>query len=165
MSTNKLNIESCGNNSVANSNASDTPITPESVFKSEIQEEKPELHFMLDLETLDNKPSSHILELAMVAFDPHTGEINEEHTTKAFFGAFTEQKCGTKSFDTYDWWLRTNPQQFISYFDLNRKTHSYRGTIFAIQEMLEHLRYTHKITVWCTGTFDVDILNYHATAR
>lgn len=122
---------------------------------------KPELHFMLDLETLDNKPSSYILELALVAFDPSTGEVNEALTTNAVFGACQGQPATTRSLETYEWWLKKNPQQLAAYFDNDRLVDQYVPTMCTVVSRLADLRATHKVNVWCTGTFDVDILNYH----
>lgn len=56
-------------------------------------------HLMLDIETLDNKPSAAITELSAVRFDPVTGDVLSE------FQGYINAPLGTVSTDTVMWWL------------------------------------------------------------
>ena len=113
-------------------------------------------HIMLDLETLDNKPTSYILELAAVEFDPLTGKIiNELHLRTP---REEPQDKSTAATSTVLWWQRTNSNKFT---DLCKNGDETR-TLSEICAKLRDFFYTADgtLNVWCTGTFDTDIINH-----
>ena len=113
-------------------------------------------HIMLDLETLDNTPTSYILEIAAVEFDPLTGKIiNELHLRTPREEA---QDKSTASASTILWWQQTNSNKFA---DLCKNGDETR-TLSEICAKLRDFFYTNDgvLHVWYTGTFDVDIINH-----
>lgn len=113
-------------------------------------------HIMLDLETLDNSPTSYILELAAVEFDPITGKIiNELHLRTP---RNEPQDKSSASVSTILWWLQTNSKKFEDLCKNGDETHS----LSEICAKLRNFFYTNDgaLHVWCTGTFDTDIINH-----
>lgn len=120
---------------------------------------KPQVHFMLDLETLDTKPSAHILELALICFCPYTGRVNEALSRHVRFGLIP-QKGATASTSTLNWWTTTNLAYFTTLID---NTKSYEEPLhFVLSEfadLFNSIRENSALRIWNTGMFDVDILN------
>lgn len=113
-------------------------------------------HIMLDLETLDNTPTSYILELAAVEFDPLTGKIiNELHLRTP---REESQDKSSASVRTILWWLQTNSKKFEDLCKNGDETH----TLNDICAKLRSFFYTvdGDVRVWCTGMFDTDIINH-----
>lgn len=113
-------------------------------------------HIMLDLETLDNSPTSYLLELAAVEFDPITGEIiNELHLRTP---RNEPQDKSTASASTVLWWQQTNSKKFEDLCKNGDETYS----LSEICAKLRDFFYTKdgSLYVWCTGTFDTDIINH-----
>lgn len=123
-------------------------------------ENKPEIHFMLDLETLDTKPSTHILELALVCFDPFTGHVNEKLSHHARFGV-SYQPGATLSQSTLAWWISENKAYFNELIEHKCESdEQLRHVLFDIDLMISNVRVQGSdVRVWNTGTFDVDIIN------
>lgn len=117
-----------------------------------------EFHYMLDLETLSTAPNAHILELALVGFDPNTGKTKPHRTFSYTFGGNVDQKGAHVSRSTVAWHVQQGG--FEKYFI---KDHPYVDFETAIKEMVGHFYELKnkgiKVRVWCTGMFDVDILN------
>lgn len=67
-------------------------------------------HIMIDLETLDTKPSAVVVSLGAVAFDPFSGELGEQLSVSfAGTGLDTQMKLGrTVSGSTLIWWAQQN---------------------------------------------------------
>lgn len=123
-------------------------------------ENNPEIHFMLDLETLDTKPSTHILELALVCFDPFTGRVNEKLSRHEKFG-FAPQPGATISPSTVAWWIGENKEYFTELLTHNCESDKQlRHVLFDIDIMLSNIRVGGRgVCLWNTGNFDVDIIN------
>lgn len=121
---------------------------------------KPQVHFMLDLETLDTKPSAHILELALICFCPYTGRVNEALSRHERFGLIP-QKGATLSPSTMNWWVETNEQYFndlLTYRCESDKT--LQHVLFELDLLMSNIRVQGSdVRVWNTGMFDVDIIN------
>lgn len=120
---------------------------------------KPQVHFMLDLETLDTKPSAHILELALICFCPFTGRVNEALSRHVRFGLIP-QKGATASTSTLNWWTTTNLEYFTTLID---NTKSYDEPLhFVLSEfadLFNSVRENSALRIWNTGMFDIDIIN------
>lgn len=120
--------------------------------------ENVELHYMLDMETLSTAPTAHILELALVGFDPNNGNIKQHRTFMYTFGGVVDQKGAHVSRSTVAWHMKQGG--FERYF---MEEHPYADFNVAMREIVEHFYELKnkgvKVRVWCTGTFDVDILN------
>lgn len=120
---------------------------------------KPQVHFMLDLETLDTKPSAHILELALICFCPYTGRVNEALSRHVRFGLIP-QKGATASTSTLNWWTTTNLAYFTTLIDSSQ---SYEEPLhFVMSELADlfsSIRESSELRIWNTGMFDVDIIN------
>lgn len=126
---------------------------------------KPQVHFMLDLETLDTKPSAHILELALICFCPFTGRVNEALSRHVRFG-LSPQVGATISPSTMRWWVETNEQYFnelLTY--VCESEQQLQNILFDLNLLLSDVRVQgSEVRVWNTGSFDVDIVN-DATRR
>ena len=114
------------------------------------------VHFMLDLETLDTKPSAHILELALVCFCPFTGHVNEALSRHVRFG-LTPQAGATISPSTLKWWIVTNQSYFVEL--ITSVDSLLKVELFKIYDLIKQARELGEVRVWNTGTFDVDIIN------
>lgn len=136
------------------------------------------IHLMVDLETLDTKPTAHVLSASVVMFDPVTGEVMEmpektEATAdynvinwaflkkKPMNFGLSHQRDATLSVSTLSWWLGKNRQYFneltgeapagdMSFQDFIRQFNDELHTLINIEEL--------NVCVWCTGSFDLDIL-------
>lgn len=120
---------------------------------------KPQVHFMLDLETLDTKPSSHILELALICFCPYTGRVNEALSRHVRFGLIP-QKGATASTSTLNWWATTNLEYFTTLID-NSKSYDepLHFVLSEFADLFSSIRENSELRIWNTGMFDVDIIN------
>ena len=120
---------------------------------------KPQVHFMLDLETLDTKPSAHILELALICFCPFTGRVNDALSRHMRFGLIP-QKGATASTSTLNWWTTTNLEYFTTLID-NTKTYEepLHFVLSEFADLFNGIRENSELRIWNTGMFDVDILN------
>jgi hypothetical protein len=114
------------------------------------------VHFMLDLETLDTKPSAHILELALVCFCPFTGRVNEALSRHVRFG-LTPQAGATISPSTLKWWVVTNQSYMNELF--TEVDNILKVELFKIFDLFKQARELGEVRVWNTGTFDIDIVN------
>lgn len=120
---------------------------------------KPQVHFMLDLETLDTKPSAHILELALICFCPYTGRVNEALSRHVRFGLI-QQKGATISPSTLSWWSNENQQYFMELIDNIKADNAFlKDELLEIVELFNNVREHSELRIWNTGTFDVDIFN------
>lgn len=64
-------------------------------------------HFMVDLETLDTRPSTVILSIGAVEFDPETKTVKKESGLLLFPEIDEQLEAGrTVSGSTFLWWLR-----------------------------------------------------------
>lgn len=121
---------------------------------------KPQVHFMLDLETLDTKPSAHILELALICFCPFTGRVNEALSRNVRFG-LSRQVGSTISPSTMQWWVETNEQYFnelLTY--VCERDQQLQNILFDLDLLMSEIRVQGSdVRVWNTGSFDVDIVN------
>ena len=70
-------------------------------------------HGMIDLETLDTKPSASILTIGAVKFDP-TGDELKESTCEKFYVKVDLDSCDklglTVSQSTLDWWANQSQE-------------------------------------------------------
>mgnify|MGYP002677519024 CR=1 FL=1 len=120
---------------------------------------KPQVHFMLDLETLDTKPSAHILELALICFCPYTGRVNEALSRHVRFGLFPQERA-TISPSTLSWWSNENQQYFMNLINNTDADNVFlKDVLFEIVELFNDVREHSELRIWNTGTFDVDIVN------
>ena len=136
------------------------------------------VHLMVDLETLDTAPTAHVLSASVVMFDPITGYVTgmAEHVETltdynvinwAFrkqrpmnFG-LAKQAGATVSTGTLSWWHDTNKEYFdelisdasaagMAFEDFIRQFNGELYDLITVKEL--------DVCVWCTGTFDLDIL-------
>lgn len=125
---------------------------------------KPQVHFMLDLETLDTKPSAHILELALICFCPYTGRVNESLSRHVRFGLIP-QKGATASTSTLNWWTTTNLAYFTTLIDSSQSYEEPLHFVLSeIADLFSSISEHSDLRIWNTGMFDVDIIN-DATRR
>lgn len=116
-------------------------------------------HFMVDLETLAVTPDAHILETALVCFNPVTGQVYNHGTLHVRHG-LDEQKGGVVNPSTLEWWYKTNRGYLAKL--LNPKEEEKKSlveTLHKMQGLFDTARGDGGLLVWNTGTFDTDILN------
>nr|DAT00631.1 MAG TPA: 3' exoribonuclease [Caudoviricetes sp.] len=114
-------------------------------------------HVMVDLETLSSQPNAHILETALVNFNPVTGEVFDNQSFH-FRHGLDEQRGSHTSTGTIDWWYKTNRGYFAKLLNPVEK-HSLTDTLWRMKTIFENARNDGGLLVWSTGTFDVDVLN------
>ncbi|CAI0727733.1 Uncharacterised protein [Serratia quinivorans] len=112
-------------------------------------------HLMLDIETLDIKPSAVILVVAAVFFDPQTGQLGAE-----FENAVSSQKDQpgrTISLDTVAWWAKQSDEARKLAFG---GTESLKRALTNLSRFI-HMNSTDKVKVWGNGKeFDCAILEH-----
>lgn len=142
-----------------------------------------QVHFMLDLETLDTAPTAHVLSAALVMFDPITGEVlapsddiddvfmfesvkNILKTKKSIVFGLENQYGSTISIKTLDWWNKQNKAYFDKLIMGKDAEWTLHRFIVDFTRTMSHLIEVEgcEVHVWNTGTFDLDILK-NATKR
>jgi len=136
------------------------------------------VHLMVDLETLDTAPTAHVLSASVVMFDPITGDIISMDENEKIFADYNvinwafrkkrpmnfglaKQIGATVSMSTLSWWHNTNKEYFDKLISDTSATgmtfddfiHQFNGDFHNLVK-IEELN----VCVWCTGTFDLDIL-------
>jgi hypothetical protein len=66
-------------------------------------------HLMIDLETMDNKPTSAIASIGAVFFNPETGEMGEQFYQRVSLSSCVEHGL-TIGADTVQWWMRQDAE-------------------------------------------------------
>lgn len=66
-------------------------------------------HLMIDLETMDNKPTSAIASVGAVFFDPETGEMGEQFYQRVSLGSCVGHGL-TMGSETVLWWMRQDAE-------------------------------------------------------
>lgn len=116
-------------------------------------------HFMVDLETLATTPNAHILETALVCFDPVSGEVHEHGTFQVRHG-LDEQSGAIIDPSTLKWWYKTNRGYLAKLLNPDDdKKELLASTLHRMQALFDDARGDGGLLVWNTGTFDVDLLN------
>lgn len=117
-------------------------------------------HLMIDIETMDNKPTAAIVALAGVFFDPLTGEMG-----KRFYRRISLESSvgfgGTMGTDTVLWWIRQTPEARSEFF-----CDDCQDLDFALQDFSAFIGENadaHHLQVWGKGpAFDQVILRHAA---
>lgn len=108
-------------------------------------------HVMIDLETLDTRPTTKILSLGAVKFDPETGEVGDTLYAKFDPGL---QVTRTESKATLSWWGKQDAVVRIEAFSGLNALDSF------LQGSLRDFLFPKPI-VWGNGsTFDISILEH-----
>lgn len=136
------------------------------------------VHLMVDLETLDTAPTAHVLSASVVMFDPITGDVIGMPSDAKIFADYNvinwalhkkrpmnfglaKQAGATVSTNTLSWWQDTNKEYFdklisdtstagMTFEDFIRQFNGDIHSLINVEEL--------DVCVWCTGTFDLDIL-------
>lgn len=66
-------------------------------------------HLMIDLETMDKKPTAAITSIGAVFFNPETGEMGEQFYQRVSLASSVDYDC-TMGADTVLWWLRQSSE-------------------------------------------------------
>jgi hypothetical protein len=110
---------------------------------------------MLDIETLDIKPSAVILVIAAVFFDPKTGELGAEFETSV--NSQKEQPGRTISLDTVAWWAKQSDEARKLAFG---GTETLKRVLTKLTQFI-HMNTTGTVKVWGNGKeFDCSILEH-----
>lgn len=67
-------------------------------------------HLMIDIETLDNKPTSAVVSIGAVRFDPKAGTISDFGFYKNVDAASSQAAGLTMSADTVMWWMQQSEE-------------------------------------------------------
>lgn len=115
-------------------------------------------HVMLDLETLDNVPTTVILAIGAVAFDPRAGKLGPEFFVRIDIDEQIELGR-TISGDTLRWWLSQDEAARNSTFGLEEDEETFERNNSAVQHALTRFGgYLRKVTeadhvrVWGNGS-------------
>lgn len=118
-------------------------------------------HLMIDIETMDNKPTAAIIALAGVLFDPITGEVG-----KRFYRRISLESSvgygGTIGADTVLWWMR-QPVEARSEFLCD----DCQDLDFALQDFSAFINDNadaHNLQVWGKGPSFDNVIFRHASA-
>lgn len=112
-------------------------------------------HLMIDIETLDNTPTSAVLSIGAAVFDPQAKKIIAQQEW------FMSQLCGTVSLDTVRWWFDQKPEA------LSALVNGLRNSAIAFDmalRQLAHFAAQHSVKqVWSHGgSFDLPIIRHHS---
>ncbi|EOF2948151.1 3'-5' exonuclease [Citrobacter freundii] len=117
-------------------------------------------HLMIDLETMDNKPTAAITAIGAVLFNPETGEIGETFYRRVSLASSVDYDC-TMGADTVLWWLRQSSEarsEMIN--DANCPLDTAISDLF---HFISELTDAHHLQVWGNGaSFDNVILRHAA---
>jgi len=108
-------------------------------------------NIMLDIETVANTNNAAVIQVAMVRFDWHTGEIDDHLVVKLNLDEQLKKGLDVNS-STLAWWSETNPQLFKSLLTENVEPVSQ-----ALSKICQFIYFDDYI--WCHATFDIPILN------
>lgn len=113
---------------------------------------------MVDLETLAPTPNAHVLEISFLRFDIETGEIDYSDSVIERFGLNNQNR--ESNAETIKWWLNTNKDYFMELCS-HVPENSVQDIVLSIWMKLLLLRADkeNRISIWNTGSYDVDILN------
>ncbi|PJH71320.1 3'-5' exoribonuclease [Salmonella enterica subsp. enterica serovar Typhimurium] len=117
-------------------------------------------HLMIDLETMDNKPTAAITAIGAVLFNPETGEMGETFYRRISLTSSVDYDC-TMGADTVLWWLRQSIEaksEIIN--DANCPLDTAISDLF---HFICELTDAHHLQVWGNGSsFDNVILRHAA---
>lgn len=113
-------------------------------------------HLMIDLETLNNTPTSALLSIGAAAFNPQEQKIIDTHEW------FILEISGTVSMDTLLWWLSQKPEA-IGKLVVGLKGENAIPIDMALRQLAAFAN-NHKCKeVWSHGgSFDLPIIRYHS---
>lgn len=114
------------------------------------------LHLMLDLETLNNKPDSLIVEIGVVAFNPRTRQVVSE------FQVYVNDphSRGSVSADTVMWWLGQSQEARDALVSGFKQGATEEAAAYKLRHWVHELQPDPKLVrVWGNGaSFDLPVL-------
>lgn len=119
-------------------------------------------HLMIDLETMDNKPTAAITAIGAVLFNPETGALGETFYCRVSLASSVDYDC-TMGAETVLWWLRQSSE---ARSELINDTCSSLNT--AISELYHFIRDhadSHHLQVWANGVSFDNVILRHAADR
>lgn len=112
---------------------------------------------MVDLEALATTPDAHILETALVCFNPVKGDVYDLKSFHVHHG-LDKQEGAVVDTETMGWWYKTNRDYFDKLLNPTEKQPLIE-TLLRMKDLFEMARGEGGLYVWNTGTFDTDLLN------
>lgn len=119
-------------------------------------------HLMIDLETMDNKPTAAITAIGAVLFNPETGEMGETFYRRVSLASSVDYGC-TMGADTVLWWLR-QPSEARSEL-LSDESHSLDTAIEDLYYFINNLADVEKLQVWGNGSAFDNVILRHAAIK
>lgn len=119
-------------------------------------------HVMIDLETMDNKPTAAITALAAVFFNPETGEMGERFYRRISLLNSVEYGC-TMGADTVLWWMRQSTEARSEFL-----CDDCQDMDFALQDFSAFIQESadpHHVQVWSKGPSFDNVIIRHAAER
>ena len=129
-----------------------------------------QVHFMLDLETLDTAPTAHVLSAALVMFDPITGEVLGPprdieytflfnavreifNTKRSIVFGLAHQNGSTISAKTLAWWNKQNKAYFDTLIKDDETNWSLQEFLIDFSRTMTHLTKVDEcdVHIWCTS--------------
>lgn len=118
-------------------------------------------HVMLDIETFDNVPTSAIVQLSAVVFDPYSDRLGEEFNCYISLESSLQKGC-TISESTLMWWMN---QSEAARSTLIKGIKGGKPLDHALDEFSSFFRRTESVYIWGNGAaFDVAILRHAYSA-
>lgn len=116
-------------------------------------------NIMIDIETLDNKPTAAIVSIAAAFFDPRTGEIGSTNYILVDF-ADAQGEGATIGADTIKWWMKQNScarHEIISAIGL-----PLAASLDRLNDFCNFCDDPEDLKIWARGTdFDLTVI-YHS---
>lgn len=111
------------------------------------------LHIMLDLETLDNKPGALITEIGAVSFDPVRRVILDR------FQVYIKNGQGTLSQDTVLWWLQQSDEARLTMVQGCEQGEDEETAIQSFRHWVDAAQVPKYVRVWGNGaSFDLPVI-------
>lgn len=117
-------------------------------------------HLMIDLETMDNKPTAAITAIGAVLFNPETGALGENFYRRVSLASSVDYDC-TMGAETVLWWLRQASEARSELID--DKCSLLNTVIYELYEFIRDRTDLQNLQVWANGaSFDNVILRHAA---
>lgn len=122
------------------------------------EQQQPERHLMVDIETLGVQPNTAIFSIGAVVFDINTGEIFEEFYQLINPSYADNNPAFNHSASTIGWWCAQSAEATA---ELAKAIEEGNDWQFALLDFERFVSTSHSVSYWAQGQFDLPILSYH----
>ena len=119
-------------------------------------------HLMIDLETMDNKPTAAITSIGAVFFNPETGEMGATFYRNIMLESSVAHGC-TIGAETVLWWMQQEPEASRAW--LYGGSQDLRDVIEDLLTFINNNCDSHTLQVWGKGPSFDNVILRHAVEK